>query len=197
MVQHVGTSYHSYGDDVVRKLTDVCEVFRILNHFGLHKLSHEFPQEGGNFILQVSYPWLICLKHRFEVFQGLEDEGDVLGCTGGPLGCWDMCHSASPIQPSLHPHAGLANGAANHSHTLLQVLQCFGILMGSVSVNPRTPYTFLFCSHCGNGKHTSTSRYSTGRVRVFTSAPVQRFAGRHTQPKLNTEGVFSFNLLTT
>lgn len=143
MVQHVGTSYHSYGDDVVRKLTDVCEVFRILNHFGLHKLSHEFPQEGGNFILQVSYPWLICLKHRFEVFQGLEDEGDVLGCTGGPLGCWDMCHSASPIQPSLHPHAGLANGAANHSHTLLQVLQCFGILMGSVSVNPRTPCIFF------------------------------------------------------
>lgn len=63
MVHYVGSGCHSYGDDIVMKLTvRVCNVYRRFNDFGLHKLPQEFPHEDSDFVLQV--------------IQGLESEAD-------------------------------------------------------------------------------------------------------------------------
>ena len=73
MVHHVGSCCHPNSDDVVLKLTvrvlegDSCDVFSRLNDLGLHKLPHEFPQEKGNLILQITNLRLICLKHAVKV----------------------------------------------------------------------------------------------------------------------------------
>ena len=51
-----------------------CDVLDRLNNLGLHKLPHEFPQEKGNLILQITNLGLICLKNGVKVIKGLEDE---------------------------------------------------------------------------------------------------------------------------